>query len=135
MSEPKSTQKRILLIEDDADVRPALEDILRHAGFDVLAAVDGKDGLARFRQGGFDLVITDIIMPKQDGVETILALRRMHPGLRIIAISGGGRMLGTGYLKTVVRNMGVNQLLEKPFLREQLLQAIGQALGGGAVPA
>ncbi len=119
---------RILLIDDDEAVSRAVAAALRRAGYEVETAEDGKQGEALFRKHAWDLVITDLIMPNKDGVETIMALRRLRCDFGILAITGGGQMLGTDYLRKIVANLGVIRLLTKPFTSSQLLEAVREAL-------
>src|SRR5688572_234064 len=83
--------QRILVIDDDEQVRALLYEILDRAGFKVVEATNGVEGLKLYRAQPADLVITDLIMPEKEGVETILELRREFPDVRVVAISGGGR--------------------------------------------
>ena len=89
---------RILVIEDDDEVRALLESLLTRDGHVVATAANGKQGVAAFLAEPFDLVITDIIMPEKDGIEAIMDLRRGRPDLKLIAISGGGRAEPQNYL-------------------------------------
>ena len=79
---------RVLLIEDDDLVRATLRDALESNGYEVATATNGLDGLERFRSAPADVVVTDILMPEKEGIETIIELRRDHPEVKIIAISG-----------------------------------------------
>ena len=117
----------VLLIEDDASVREALAQTLQRLGYDVAAAANGKEGLAQALVRLPDLVITDLIMPETEGLETIMELKRRTPGIKIIAISGGGRLSNDDYLK-VARKFGANLTLAKPFSREELKAAIDAVL-------
>src|SRR5690348_15772000 len=80
----------VLVIDDEAVVRQSLETLLETYGFQVALARDGAQGLAAFRRIAPDLVLTDIVMPNQDGIETILTMRRERPAAKIIAMSGRG---------------------------------------------
>ncbi len=122
--------RRILLIDDEEATCVALDEILKGAGFDVVTAADGREGMILFRQQVIDLVITDLIMPNQDGFETIMALRRLRPGCKVIAISGGGRRVEVGFLEKVVRRMGVIHFLSKPISGEEILGAVNDVLKG-----
>ena len=120
--------KHVLVIDDDEAVALTLSTALRRGGYDVATAADGKLGVAWARKQAFDLVITDLIMPNQDGIETIIALRRLRPDLKVMAISGGGGLLGTEYLARVVGNLGAIRFLTKPCTQDQLLSAVSQVL-------
>jgi two-component system, chemotaxis family, chemotaxis protein CheY len=120
---------RILLVEDDEAVREILRKALASAGHVVDEASNGDVALAAYRREAADLVITDLVMPDKDGLETIMALRKIHPGVKIIAISGGGLSIGSGqlYLETA-RSIGALQVLAKPFTGSALLQAVTEVL-------
>jgi DNA-binding response OmpR family regulator len=117
----------ILIIDDEADLRATMRAALEKDGHEVFAAQNGEDGLAQFGRIPVDLVITDIMMPEKDGIETIIAMRRNHPDIRIIAISGGGNVGKTHYL-TMAQKFGATQILAKPFRRQQLLDAVHASL-------
>lgn len=121
---------RILIIEDDQDFREMLRLTLEKAGHQVDEANDGGAGCDLYGQNRHDLVITDIIMPGKEGVETIIELRNMDPAARIIAISGGG-LTKTSYLPHA-KKLGADEVLAKPFQRHQLLELIGGVLARGA---
>ena len=125
--------KRILVMEDDTQFRQMLRLILERAGYEVVDAPDGKEGLKLYRQAPTDLVITDIIMPEKEGVETIIELRRDFPNVKIIAISGGGRIDSKACLN-MAGNLGVVRTFSKPFDRGELLEAIQELLGEVVVP-
>src|SRR5882762_4645380 len=90
---------KILVIDDDHLVRYALSKILLGAGYAVVTASDGRRGMAVLRAEHPDVVITDIIMPEQEGIDTIIQIRRERPGVKIIAISGGGRIRNIDFLE------------------------------------
>ena len=105
---------RILVIEDDDEVRELLRQILEHVGYEVEEANDGDEGIKRYRETQSDLIITDIIMPKKEGIETITDLRMEFPDVKVIAISGGGRLGPEPYLE-VAQSFGANRIIMKPF--------------------
>ena len=118
---------RILIIDDEDELRSMLRQMLEQAGYEVTEAVNGAEGIQFSEQNTHDLIITDIIMPEKEGVETIIALRRADPDLPIIAISGGGRLDATDFL-TMTKKLGARRTLSKPFRRDQLLEAVGECL-------
>lgn len=122
----------ILLVEDDDGVRTVLHRTLVSAGYEVEDASNGDIALAAYGRQPRDLVITDLVMPEKDGLETISALRRINPSAKIIAISGGGRTLGLGqlYLETA-RSIGAARVLAKPFTSTALLTAVSEVLAEG----
>lgn len=120
----------ILLIDDDDILRAAVQEALEQLGHQVIGAGEGKSALDLLQANPADLVITDIVMPGMEGLETIIELRRRHPELKIIAMSGGGRSNPGDYLE-VARKLGAAHILAKPFTIEELSAAIAAALKGG----
>ena len=118
---------RILIIDDDRMVRDTLKVILTTAGHKVALATDGKDGLKIFAEFQPNLIITDILMPEKEGVETIQDLRHLAPNLPIIAISGGGRVGNMSFLK-VAQQFGADRTFAKPFEPEEILSAVTELL-------
>jgi DNA-binding NtrC family response regulator len=114
----------ILVIEDDDSYREMLRTSLEERGHTITEARDGQEGLSCFSGDTFDVVITDIIMPKKDGVETIIALRRLNAATRIIAISGGGHLVSALNCIQIAKGLGVYQALEKPFSMDTLAACI-----------
>jgi len=124
MSQPTSPA-RILVVDDEDEVRLSLRRMLESAGYEVLEASDGQEAMKVCRSRPLDLVITDIFMPGQEGMETIQALRREFPTLKVIAITGKTPEV---YLKTA-RLLGAQATLEKPLRLETLLEAVRAVLG------
>ncbi len=118
---------RILVIDDEASIRDLITDILEEEGHEVLAAEDGRQGLSLFRQEPFELVITDMVMPEQSGINTIMELVRDYPEVKIIAISGGGAIEPERYL-SIAKIIGAESILYKPFTADELLDVIGDIL-------
>jgi CheY-like chemotaxis protein len=115
---------RIVVADDEAGVRSFLRLVLEGAGYEVLEAPSGKLALQEARAGRVDLVITDLVMPEQEGIETIRALCREVPGVGIIAISGA---LGPQFLE-VARMLGAQAVLSKPLSAELLLAKVAEVL-------
>lgn len=115
----------ILVIDDDEGILSLAAETLRHSGHVVTEASNGKDGLASFRAAHADLVITDLVMPVKEGIETIMELHRDFPATKIIAISGA--VHSRDYLQLAGR-LGAVQTLAKPFTAEGLLSAVNTAL-------
>ena len=105
---------KVLVIDDEPAVRYALTRILESNGFEVTTAPDGLRGMAQFRSCRPDLVITDLIMPEQEGMQTIQQLRQADPDVKILAISGGGRLVNIDFLQ-VALHLGADGILPKPF--------------------
>ena len=117
----------ILLIEDDADLRKMLCKLLERENYVVLEAANGKEALGLAKATNPDLIITDIIMPEQDGIGTINELMRMDRDTKIIAISGGGRMLNEDYLY-IAKMLGARHTFAKPFDNSELLAKVGELI-------
>jgi len=118
---------RILVIDDEPSVRELLCAMLIEDGYDVAEAADGKAGMDLFRERRADLVITDLIMPEKEGIETILELRRHFPEVKIIAMSGGGIIDAGDYLG-MARGVGAHRVFEKPFGVSDMLNAVRELL-------
>lgn len=117
--------KTILIIDDEPQTRTMLKVMLENEGFGVTLASDGNEGIERFRQMPTDLILTDIVMPEKEGVETIVELRKIYPATPIIAMSGGGSIASYDYLDHA-RLLGANDTLRKPFTRQKLLDTISK---------
>jgi CheY-like chemotaxis protein len=113
----------ILLVEDDGDLREMLKISLIQRKYTVIEAGNGKEAISRFKPSIIDLVVTDIIMPDEDGLKVIMKLREIKPDLKIIAISGGGKA-GPGNYLNLARALGANEIFSKPFSVQTLLSKI-----------
>ncbi len=119
---------RILVIEDEAQMRKLLRQVLEDAGYEVEDAPDGLEGIRLYRENPADLIITDMIMPKKEGMETILDLKLEFPNVKIIAISGGGRIGAETYLQ-IAEGFGAERVFMKPFNIKELLTAVNEIMG------
>lgn len=119
---------RILVIEDDADVRSVIRRHLQSDGHEVLEAADGKAGMKLFRESPADLVVTDLFMPEQEGLETIRQLRRSFKDTGILVVTGSPPG-GTFDFRAHATMLGARATLSKPFTREELLSAVHAILG------
>jgi YesN/AraC family two-component response regulator len=119
---------RILIIDDDALVRQVLKDWLEPRGHEVIEAENGNVGLALFRENPAELVITDIVMPDKEGIETIRELRRDFPDAKIIAVSGGGQLMPGSTCLTLAEGLGVQRTLAKPVNLMELSKTISEIL-------
>lgn len=117
---------RILVIDDDAEMRQMIEQTLTAAGYEVTLAADGEQGMRLYRTRPADLVITDIFMPNQEGLETIMALHREFPAVSIIAITGKPGVAIP--VLSMAEQLGATRTLEKPFLPADLLSAVAEVL-------
>lgn len=118
---------RILIMEDDKQVCSVFKRTMEDGGHQVQVASDGKTGARMYEKEPADLIIMDIIMPEQEGLETIMNLRRDFPDVKIIAISGGGRISAGDYLK-IAHNLGAVVTIEKPIDPQYLLDTVNKII-------
>lgn len=128
MKDASLVNARILVIDDDPIVRDMLVEMLRREGYDVDSAEDGRAGMKRFHERPSALVITDVVMPEQEGLETLMQLRQTGQPVKVVAISGGGRVGPDAYLNSA-QTLGADGILAKPFGREELLGMVTKLLG------
>jgi DNA-binding response OmpR family regulator len=121
---------KILVIDDDPGFRRMVSLTLTRASHEVIEAEDGNKGVRLFKTDQPDLVISDIVMPEKEGIETILEIRVLSPDVPIIAMSGGGANIGLQYLG-VAGKLGANEVLLKPFRPADLLNLVNRMLASG----
>lgn len=128
----------ILIIDDEEDIRDALQMVLESVGHDVKTASNGNEAVELQRKEPADLIITDIIMPGKDGVDTIKEIQQDFPGIRIIAISGGGGVQPNEYVPEAItttaylaaaKEAGADKIFTKPFERNELIHAVDALFG------
>ena len=128
----------ILIIDDEQDIRDALLMVLESVGHDVKVASNGDEAVELQRREPADLIITDIIMPGKDGIDTIKEIRQEFPGTRIIAISGGGGVKSADYVPQAItttaylaaaKQAGADMVITKPFERKDIIQAVADMFG------
>ncbi len=122
---------RILIIDDEPQIRSMLRLMLERDGYEVVEAPDGIEGIRAYRQRPADLIITDLIMPNKDGIGMIIELQKEFPDVRIIAMSGGGLNKPEGYLKGA-KKLGAAYTLTKPIDREKMLRAVKNTIKDSA---
>ncbi|MBF0176032.1 MAG: response regulator [Magnetococcales bacterium] len=122
---------RILVMDDDPVIRQLLLAILQEAGHEVRTASDGRAGMALYKTERPDVVITDLLMPELDGVGVIRELQSLEPNVRIVALSGGGRVLTAETSLDVARRLGACIMVAKPFTAQDVLDAVVAALRPG----
>lgn len=113
----------ILVIDDDPQMLVLINHILTRAGHNVTEAANGKIGEELCHKQKFDLAITDILMPVQEGMETIMVFKHNWPHMKIIAVTGGGNTPAGIYL-SIADKLGANKLLKKPFHKKELVDAV-----------
>ncbi len=119
---------KVLIIEDDEVIRNMIRELLLKAGYRVSVAENGVEGVNLFKQGTFELIITDIIMPEKEGIETIMEIKRHSPDVKIIAVSGGGRLQANDYLD-MAEKLGANRVFSKPFQINDFIKAVKELVG------
>jgi len=124
---------RILIIDDEPQIRSMLKLMLERDGYEVIEAPDGVEGIKVYRQNPADLIITDLIMPNKDGIGMIIELKKEFPDVMIIAMSGGGLNKPDGYLKGA-KKLGAACTLTKPIDREEMLKAVKDILKNSLSP-
>jgi len=117
----------ILLVEDEKDLREMLKTSLIRRKFTVIEAENGKDAITHFKPLITDIVVTDLIMPDEDGLKVIIKLKELKPSLRIIAISGGGKA-GPGSYLNLAKALGADAIFSKPFSVNDLIEKIEELL-------
>lgn len=119
--------QRILIIDDEPHILLMLKKMLERVGYETDLASNGVEGLQLFHRNPVNLVITDIIMPEKEGLETIREMKKSHPELRIIAMSGGGKISAENYLETA-KIFGATRIIEKPFTQQEMVSAVQELL-------
>lgn len=119
---------RVLVIDDNDDLRRVLRLFLEEAGFEVEAAANGLRRLQLQREKPACVVVTDLFMPEKEGIETIVELRRQFPQTKIVAMSGGGNDVGGGYF-AVAREVGAAKALSMPFDMQELVRTVHELAG------
>jgi len=119
--------KKILIIDDEPYILLMLKKMLERAGYEVDLASNGREGLDLFEKETADLVITDIIMPDKEGLELIIEMKKQKPGLKIIAMSGGGRISPDSYLECATY-FGAEKVFQKPFRQKELVSAVRELI-------
>ena len=122
---------RVLVVDDDAGVREVVRSMLRSAGYTVEVAGNGREAMAALRLSTFQVVLTDLVMPEQEGIETIKAIRAEYPDAKVIAMSGA---FGGDYLR-IAGYLGAHGTLAKPLQMAGVLKAVADALGSADSPA
>lgn len=117
----------ILIVEDDKDLREMLKTSLLMRKYTVLEASDGKEALLKFRPSVTDMVITDLIMPDEDGLKVIMKIKEIKPSVKIIAISGGGKA-GPGNYLNLAKALGADEIFPKPFSINEMIKKIDELL-------
>ena len=123
----------VLLVDDEAEIRNLLMQWLEHEGHQVTCAANGIEAAEISQAKEFDLVITDMLMPESDGVKLISEIKKTRPNVRVIAISGGGRVLESTDCLRLAKGLGAHAVVMKPFKRVQIMSAITQLMAPQSV--
>jgi DNA-binding NtrC family response regulator len=121
-----STPRKILVIDDEADICDLVRLLLERAGHEVVATTNSRTAMSLLAERAFDVVITDMLMPDRDGLEIMADLRRNYPTVRVIASSGGGRISSDSYLQ-IAKKSGAHGVLPKPFTHRELNAVVDAA--------
>ena len=117
----------ILIVEDDNELREMLKISLMRHKYTVLEALNGRDAIAHFKPSITDAVITDLIMPEEDGLKVIMKLKELKPSVKVIAISGGGKA-GPGSYLHLAKVLGADEIFSKPFSISNLIKCLEELL-------
>jgi DNA-binding NtrC family response regulator len=128
------TKRKILVVDDEADICEMTKLLLEKAGHEVAWTTDSRHVARLVEERGYEAVITDMLMPNKDGLEVMAELRRLKPGVRIIASSGGGRVSSGSYLH-IARKSGAHALLSKPFTLSELENCLDEAFQDSSAAA
>ncbi|MCP4694554.1 MAG: response regulator, partial [Desulfobacterales bacterium] len=112
-------KEHILIIDDERQIRLMLRRLFESKGYKITVASDGAEGMKLYRENPADLIITDLLMPEKEGLETIRELKKEYPAVKIIAMSGGGK-LEPGLFLDTAKKFGATHALSKPFENEVL---------------
>jgi DNA-binding NtrC family response regulator len=119
---------KILIADDDFEIRDSLQKLLQLKGHEVELAKDGLEACKALDADHFDLMVTDIVMPNQEGLESIMQARQKHPDLHLIAMSGGGKARTENYLR-MAKTFGAEAIFMKPFSPREMLEKVDELLG------
>ena len=123
------TAEKVLVVDDDSAVRELACALLSHKGYEVYEAKDGEMALVQLDTQPFDIVLLDILMPRKEGLETLIELKQRFPGLKVIVMSASGSRKGHDFLK-VAAKFGADGILPKPFSPEELFARLAAPIGG-----
>jgi len=123
-------KKKVLLVDDDAMARGFFRTLLAAEGYEVLEAGDGSEAVRLFRQGGVDIIVTDIYMPKMNGLDAILEMDPKAQGIPVIALSGGGQDGSGSDPLELAESLGVSRTFHKPFDYKVFVATVAELLAG-----
>lgn len=118
----------ILVVDDEAPVRLIIREVLERCGHTVLEARTGRDAFDIYQNEAIDLIITDLVMPEKSGIDLMMELKKRNPGVRIIAVSGGGGITGRFDYLPIAKLLGARAIIRKPFTLQQIEDTVSEAL-------
>ncbi len=118
----------MLVVDDEPSLRRLVRSMLESEGYEVDEAENGAQGLKRIRENEYDLVITDVFMPEEDGLVVAQEIMKSHANTKVLAISGGGSNLSADWSLNMIKNFGVEEVLYKPFGKGELMSAVHRLL-------
>lgn len=122
---------RIMVVDDDEAFRQTVCELLAEGDFEILSAESGTQLFTVLKKQSVDIVLTDIVMPDEDGLEIVRKIKKMNPAPKIVAMSGGGRIAATDYLE-IARLMGVSATIQKPFKQQELVGLLQQVFSSAS---
>lgn len=122
---------RIMVVDDDEAFRQTVCELLAEGDFEILSAESGTQLFTVLKKQSVDIVLTDIVMPDEDGLEIVRKIKKMNPAPKIVAMSGGGRIAATDYLE-IARLMGVSATIRKPFKQQELVGLLQQVFSSAS---
>lgn len=115
---------KILIVDDEESVLMLLSEILEQEHHDITVASTGQEGINKYQADAFDLVVTDLVMPEKSGLDLIMELRKLDPGVKVIAISGGGGIHGRFDYLPIAKLIGALRIVKKPFQVDEVKEAV-----------
>lgn len=119
---------RILIVDDEESVLMLMSEILQQNRHEIILARTGSEGIEKYKVSEFDLVITDLVMPEKSGLDLIMELRKINPGIKVIAISGGGGIHGRFDYLPIAKLVGAIKVIKKPFQINEIKAAVNNLL-------
>lgn len=120
---------KILIVDDEPQLRDMLRHMLQQDSHEVIEAENGLQGCKIYREQKPDIIITDLVMPEQNGIDMLLELKKEFSDLRVLAISGGGGITGSFDYLPIAKLIGAEQILKKPFGLQELREAVSLTIG------
>jgi len=120
--------KKLLVVDDETSVREMIAEMLGNEGYEIILVKNGVEATNRLSTLDIDLVVTDIVMPDENGIDLIMDMKKKHPSTPVVAISGGGGIEGRFNYLEIAKLVGANSILKKPFTKDVLRETVGELL-------